>query len=78
MTSTGSSPMPVSTHSGMTGPTCCRCWPTAPEDLGFVLTSGPDDYVIVRYVGSEWVADTSPVDWKALKEEAFDEEGSDQ
>ncbi len=56
-----------------------------PEDLGLVLASDPDDYVIVRYVRSgghnglsggdtgKWVVDTSPVDWDALEDEAFDE-----
>jgi len=48
-----------------------------PEDLGLVLATSPDDYVVVRYLGGgsdgEWVVDTSPVDWEALEDEAFDE-----
>ncbi|MDQ1426765.1 MAG: hypothetical protein QOK39_241 [Acidimicrobiaceae bacterium] len=47
-----------------------------PQDLGLVLASSPDDYVVVRYLGGEadgkWVVDTSPVDWDALEDEAFD------
>lgn len=44
-----------------------------PEDLGLVLSSEPGggDYLVVRYVG-EWVVDTTPVDWEALEEEAFE------
>jgi hypothetical protein len=41
-----------------------------PEELGLVLASAPENYVVVRFVG-EWVVDTSPVDWNALEEQAF-------
>lgn len=41
-----------------------------PEELGLVLASAPENYVVVRFVG-EWVVDTSPVDWDALEEQAF-------
>ena len=44
-----------------------------PEDLGLVLASGPEDYVVVRYAGG-WVVDPSPVDWEALEDQAFGEE----
>ena len=47
------------------------------EDLGLVLATSPDDYVVVRFVGvraaGKWVVDTSPVDWDSLEDEAFDE-----
>jgi hypothetical protein len=42
-----------------------------PEDLALVLADHPDDYVVIRFVG-EWVVDTSPVDWEALEDQAFD------
>jgi hypothetical protein len=41
------------------------------EDLGLVLATEPDDYVVIRFVG-EWVVDISPVDWEALEDRAFD------
>ena len=52
-----------------------------PEDVGLVLSTGPDDYVIIRRLGGasdgEWVVDTSPVDWDVLEDEAFDESPDD-
>jgi hypothetical protein len=42
-----------------------------PEDLGLVLASAPDEYLVVRFVG-EWVVDYSWVDWDALEDGAFD------
>ncbi|MDQ6613827.1 MAG: hypothetical protein M3083_03515 [Actinomycetota bacterium] len=42
-----------------------------PEDLGLVLATDPDDYVVIRYVG-EWVVDSALVDWEALEDRAFD------
>ena len=44
-----------------------------PEDLGLVLATDPDDYAVVRYVG-EWIVDTTPVDWDALEDQAFESE----
>jgi hypothetical protein len=40
------------------------------EDLGLVLSTGRDDYVVVRFT-AEWVVDLSPVDWEALEDRAF-------
>jgi hypothetical protein len=42
-----------------------------PEDLGLVLASATDEFLVVRFVG-EWVVDYSPVDWEALENRAFD------
>jgi hypothetical protein len=47
-----------------------------PEDLGLVLATEPDDYVVVRYVG-EWAVDTSLVDWERLEQQAFDSDFDD-
>ena len=41
-----------------------------PDELGLVLATDPENYVVVRFVG-EWVVDTSPVDWDALEEQVF-------
>ena len=53
-----------------------------PEDLGLVLATDPDDYVVVRFVGEVragdinggWIVDCAPVDWDALENEAFDDD----
>lgn len=49
-----------------------------PEDLGLVLATDPEEYVVVRYVddagggGGHWMVDTEPVDWDELEDRAFD------
>lgn len=50
-----------------------------PENLGLVLATDPEDYVVVRYADS-WIVDTSPVDWEALEDRAFapgDDDGNE-
>jgi hypothetical protein len=42
-----------------------------PEDLGLVLATDAEDYVVIRCVG-EWIVDSDPVDWEALEDRAFD------
>jgi hypothetical protein len=42
------------------------------EDLGLVLATAPDDYVVIRFITGQWIVDTSPVDWESLEDEAFD------
>jgi len=53
-----------------------------PTDLALVLSSsGPDgegdDYVVVRFDEEGWFVDTEPVDWDALEDAAFADDGSD-
>jgi hypothetical protein len=49
-----------------------------PEDLGLVLATGPDTYIVVRRLGGTWVADSGPVDWDTLEARAFDPSGDDE
>ncbi len=42
-----------------------------PEDLGLVLASAPNEFLVVRFVG-EWIVDYSDIDWGALEDRAFD------
>jgi hypothetical protein len=46
-----------------------------PEELGLVLATAPEDYVVIRFV-DEWVVDTTPVNWDVLEGQAFDSEPS--
>ena len=54
-----------------------------PTDLALVLSSSSgaddegDDYVVVRFDGDGWFVDTEPVDWDALEDAAFADDGSD-
>jgi hypothetical protein len=47
-----------------------------PDELGLVLATNAEDYVVVRHVG-RWVVDFSPVDWEALEDRAFDPDPDD-
>ena len=47
-----------------------------PENLGLVLATEPEDYVVIRYIG-EWIVDLSHVDWDALEHRAFDSDPDD-
>jgi hypothetical protein len=42
-----------------------------PEELGLVLSSEPDAFVVVRNVG-HWVVDCTPIDWDELEDRAFE------
>ncbi|HEX3426762.1 MAG TPA: hypothetical protein VHT30_11560 [Acidimicrobiales bacterium] len=46
-------------------------------DVGLVLAVTRDDYVIVRFVDG-WIVDTTPEDWEAMEDQAFDEDGDDE
>ncbi|MDQ1427165.1 MAG: hypothetical protein QOK39_641 [Acidimicrobiaceae bacterium] len=50
----------------------------APEELGLVLATGADTYIVVRYAAGTWVADSAPVDWDALEDRAFGPDGQDE
>lgn len=46
-------------------------------DVGLVLATTRDDYVVVRFV-DEWIVDPTPVDWDAMEDVAFNDVGDDE
>ena len=42
-----------------------------PQEPALVLSTSPDDYLLVRWDGDSWSVDDGPVDWEALEDAIF-------